>query len=160
MAVSVPERLGLRWLALISEPKATFPGGQLSLAPPCKYPNGWRCLVSIAILITTLSGSNPTCSMPRSLFSPSSSSKESKSIWSIPVLPYSLRTPTSRSLPVCRRFKAMEDEVAARVSRGRARAREPTRRPGSGDYMRKGDLVKVWFVGHGELLRLAHVDGD
>src|SRR5918997_1476484 len=32
-AVSVPLRLGLTWLALISDPKATFPGGQFKKAP-------------------------------------------------------------------------------------------------------------------------------
>src|SRR3712207_3549351 len=52
-AVNIPSLLGLRWLALISDPNATLPSGQLShapvvatvsanttLAPPCRKPRG------------------------------------------------------------------------------------------------------------------------
>src|SRR5919202_1855036 len=93
MAVRVPLLLGLKWLALISEPTATLPGGQLSqaptvatdsarttLAPPCRYPSGWTWRSSTGIVITTLSGSVSVYSIPRSLPKPSFSFNASRSI--------------------------------------------------------------------------------
>src|SRR5215212_6383745 len=92
-AVRVPSLLGLRWLALISVPKAVLPSGQLSqaptvatvsarttLAPPCKKPIGWTCRSSTGIVITTLSGSVSAYSMPRSFTKLSFSARESRSI--------------------------------------------------------------------------------
>src|SRR5215218_6903178 len=94
-AVRVPSLLDLRWLALISVPKAVLPSGQLSqaptvatvsarttLAPPCMKPIGWTCRSSTGIFITTLSGSVSAYSMPRSFTKLSFSARESRSILS------------------------------------------------------------------------------
>jgi hypothetical protein len=79
----------------MSVPKAVLPSGQFShaptvatvsarttLAPPCKKPIGWTCLLSTGIRITTFSGPVSPYSMPRFLTRPSLSFRESTSITS------------------------------------------------------------------------------